>query len=265
MPLLGLTNAQAKLAKWLLRGAGEAIPLALAWLGGQVDTNAEAPSNLEWRRVVLRWARTTPTGTVEDYAQVKFDIVNVTSDELDTSWTTTDYNNVQAALGTFRTAIVPYISPSFLMHEARYYRMQFNDVPDITRPFADTGSPVDVRAMSDVAGTQTGNLPYQVAQSVTLRTSWAKHWGRIYLPTPGSGAFDSYGRLTSTQRSGIAGAVKALFGTWHDAGFYPVIPVGQLDKQPFHGLLGVTAVVADDVPDVQRRRRPKQVAARTVA
>lgn len=265
MALLGLTSAQAKFAKWLIRAAENAIPAAVAWLADDLLANPEAAPELEWRRVVTQWVKATPTGTVEDIATFKFDVVNVTADELDVTWTTTDYGNVMTPLGVFRSAIVPYVNPAYSYQGTKIYRMRFNPVADPAKPFLDTGAPAYATSGTLVPGTQTGSLPYQVAQSVTLRTAWPKHWGRVYLPTPGSAAFDSYGRLTSTQRSGIAGAVKTLLGSWHDAGFYPVIPVTQVEKQVFHGLLDVTEIVADDVPDVIRRRRPKQVGARTIA
>lgn len=262
MPLLGLTSAQAKLAKWLIRAAGEAVPFALSWLTTDLAANSEAPSDLEWRRFVLQWSRSTPSGTTEDRAQFKLDLVNITSDELDTTWTTADYYAVRDAFATWRTSMLASVSSSQTFAELRAYRMMFNPAPDLAKPFADSGPPTYVQTIAQ-AGTQTGTLPYQVAPTCTFRTAWAKHWGRIYVPTPGTAAVDSNGRLTSTYRTALQTATATLLSTLHDAGFYPVVPVGQLNKSPFHALIGVTTVVVDDVPDVQRRRRPRQVAART--
>jgi hypothetical protein len=136
-------------------------------------------------------------------------------------------------------------------------------VPDLLRPFAETGPPSSLVVIGPSAGTGTGVLPYQTAPTVTFRTAWPKHWGRIYLPVPPAAALDSTGRFTSSYRSTMHTAVKALLGGLHDDGFYPVIPVGQLNKEPWHALLSVSAVVMDDIPDVQRRRRPRQVVSRT--
>lgn len=262
MPLFGLSAASWKYAKTLLRVAGEAVPLGLAWLEDELAANAEAPDTLEWRRFVLRWSRATPAGTVEDYAQFKLDIVNVTDDELDTTWTTADNYVVRDAFAAWRTAMLASVSSSQTFAELRAYRMRFNPTPDLTRPFAETGPPTYVQTIAQ-AGTQTGTLPYQVAPTCTFRTAWAKHWGRIYVPTPGTAAVDSNGRLTSTYRTALQGATATMVSSLVDAGMYPVVPVGQLDKVPFHALLGITTVVVDDVPDVQRRRRPRRVAART--
>lgn len=264
MPLLGLTTAQAKLAKWLVRAAETAIPAGLAWLGSELTAQGEAPEALEWRRVVVTWTRSTPAGTVEDRAQFKLDLLNVTSDEVDVTWTSGDDTTVKNAFGTAVTALANLHGSHQVFREMKYYRMKFNPVPDIERPFMDTGPPTFVQDWTTNM-TVASVLPYQVAPAVTLRTAWAKHWGRIYLPTPGTVHLDTNGRLTTTYRAGASAAVKTLLSTLHDAGFYPVIPVGQVNKNSFHGLLGVTAVVSDDVPDIQRRRRPKQAAVRTVA
>lgn len=262
MALLGLTSAQAKLAKWLLRQAGQVVPPALAWLTADLVANTEAPAELEWRRFVLRWSRSTPAGTSEDFAQFKLDLVNVTADALDTTWTQADYFAVRDAFATWRTGMLASISTSQSFTELKAYRMRFNPEPDLIRPFADTGPPQYLQTIAQ-AGTQTGTLPYQIAPTCTLRTGWPRHWGRFYAPTPGTAAIDSNGRLTSTYRSALQTATATMLSTLHDAGFYPVVPVGQLDKTPFHGLLSPTVIVVDDVPDVQRRRRPRQVAART--
>lgn len=264
MPLLGLTSAQAKLAKWLVRSAGQAIPAGLAWLGSDLVSQPEAPDTLEWRRFVIKWTRLTPVGTVEDFAQFKLDLVNITSDELDVTWTDADYAAVKTPIQTFCTAQLPRIAGSQTFSELRAYAMRFNPAPDPARPFAETGSPRYVTTLTGT-GSIANTLPYQVAPTVTFRTAWARHWGRIYLPTPPTTMIDTNGRLTSTYTTSTGTAAKTMLSSLHDAGFYPVVPVGQLDKNSFHALLGITAVVVDDVPDIQRRRRAKQPAVRSVA
>lgn len=263
MPLLGMTTAQAKLARWLIRAAGETIPAAVAWLAADLTGNVAAPETLEWRRFVLRWTRSTPAGTVEDFAQFKLDLLNITSDELDVTWTDADNAAVRALFNTFNVALSTYAANNQTSADLRAYRVRFNPVPDLLRPFADTGPPTYVSPMAQ-NWSATPGMPYQVAPTVTMRTGWAKHWGRAYLPTPGITHLDTNGRFTSAYRTGVGGLWKTMLGGLHDAGFYPVIPVGQVNKEPFHALLGVSAIVVDDVPDVQRRRRPKMAAVRSV-
>jgi hypothetical protein len=82
------------------------------------------------------------------------------------------------------------------------------------------------------------------------------------LPTPLSSTLDANGRLGATFRGTVTGAFKALGDTLADADFLPCVPVSDLNRQPYHALLGVTLYGMDDVPDVQRRRRPRQPALR---
>lgn len=264
MPIFSIANTLLRRSKWLLRAAEEAVPLGLAWLTTDLADNAEATGDFEWRRFVYEVTRTTPSGTTEDRAQFKLDLINITSGDIDNTWTTGDLTTCHNALFALGTALKPYTAPTHSFDRIKAYRMRFNPVPDLKRPFADSGPPV-WNAQSAQVGTGTGVLPYQVAATVTLRTAWPKHWGRIYLPGPHATAIDTTGRFTSTYRGGVNGAVDACLDTLAAADFFPVVPVGQLDKDPFHALLGVELNVTDDVPDVQRRRRPRSVAARSVS
>src|SRR4051812_49579762 len=108
MPLLGLTNVQAKYAKWLVRAAEYALPAGVSWLTSLLDASGSAGTDLEWRRYVFKLSRSTPAATVEDIAQFKFDLLNVTNDEVDNTWTTTDYGNVGGPQGTLRTNLLPF-------------------------------------------------------------------------------------------------------------------------------------------------------------
>lgn len=250
--------------KFLVRAGEMAIPAGLAWMADQISEDAEV-SSLEWVRWQCIIGRSTPALTSEDKAQFKVDLLNITSGNVDTSWTAGDFANVKAKFDTFCTAMKAYTTDSHTFDSYRAYHMRFNPSPDITRPFADTGAPVYV---ATGVGNATGSirLPYQVAATVTLRTAWAKHWGRIYLPGPfyTGGAVDANGRLPALYRTAVANLVFDLFDDLAAADFLPVVPVGQLEKQPFHALLGVSETVVDDIPDVQRRRRPKMAAARTI-
>jgi hypothetical protein len=154
--------------------------------------------------------------------------------------------------------------------EYRYYRMRFNaedpgpaGMPAIKpKPFQLTGPPVNITP-SVKAGTNVVQSPYQVAATVTFRTPFPKHWGRIYLPTF-SGTLTNFGRIGPTAQTNIANAAFDLQDDLQAAGFLVVVPMTQMAKQKFHGLLGVTKVVVDDIPDVIRRRRPKMAAIRQV-
>lgn len=234
----------------------------MAWLEDYLD-ESETDDDLTWMRIHLEWTRATPTGTVEDRAQSKLDILNITSGAVDGSFTSGDWTAVDTRIAAWRTSQMDRWSSSYTFAGYKGYQMRFNVGGDPRKPFAETGPPLWVSGQS-YAGTGTAGIPYQVSSACTLRTAWPKHWGRCYLPTPGVGDLDAYGRLTSAHRTDVANAMRLLVDDLADADFLTVIPVTQVNKTPLYGLLGVTDVVSDDVPDIQRRRRPKQPAARTV-
>lgn len=253
-----------KFVKAAVKAAELAIPAGFAYLDGLLaDSGTGDP--LEWRRFVLRVSRSSPSGTSEDIAQIKLDLVNLTGGTVDTSWTSGDYAAVKARLDTLTTALKPYMASVAAWSEYRAYHMSYNTTPDVLRPFVDTGPPLYV-ATATGAGTGVGVMPYQVAVSVTFRTAWPKHWGRVYMPLPwlSGGLVDTFGRINPGYRTAVANLWHAALSGLADDGFLAVVPVGQVGKAPYHALLGVSDVVVDDVPDVVRRRRPRQVGARTV-
>lgn len=262
MTAFALSQSALKAARWAFRVAEYAVPAGLAWLEAELEDQADEPDPIEWRRFVVQATRNTPAGTVEDVAQFKLDLLNITAGVVDSSWTTADHTACHNAIYAMLQALQPYMATTHTFSRIKAYRMAFNDVADITRPFADSGAPVWNSAIT-LAGTGTGAQAYQVAGTVTFRTAWPRHWGRIYLPGPPTARLDAYGRFDATYRTSVDNAVTAGMTALRDADFFPVVPVGQLDKLPFHALLHVTACVVDDVPDVQRRRRPRQVLARS--
>lgn len=258
-----------KLVKWLVKKAPEAVPPVALYLLSLLDEDEDV-SELAWVRAHVRFSRATPTGTVEDYAQFKLDLMNITSGAVDTSWTAGDFSACTTAITTFLTTLQADTANSHTAKEIRYYAMAFNPsdpgpggLPSVRpRPFMDTGPPLDIATLS-IAGGGSTRMAYQVATTVTLKTAWPKHWGRIYLPGP-SATIDSTGRLPSVYQQKVANAFFDLNDDLSAAGFLLQVPVGQVSKQRFHALLGLTQVVVDDIPDVVRRRRAKQAFVRAV-
>lgn len=263
---MAITGASAAWGKWLIK-AGVEVGGALA--GYLIDdltggTSDNATADVQWRRYQLSWVRTTPTGTSEDRATIKFDIVNMTAGAIDPTWNSTDFSTVQGLIGSWAVAMRAYQSPNHDYQGEKVYRMAFNPSGWPDKPFVESGAPVYAHAVGGTGGSGTGVLPYQVAATVTLRTTLARHWGRVYLPGPAAATIDTYGRFTSTARTGIASATETLIEGLASAGFHVVVPMTQHNKGPAFGLLSVPAIAVDDVPDVQRRRRPRQVLARAV-
>jgi hypothetical protein len=224
---------------------------------------SDVEENLEWRRVVCLINRSTPTGTTEDRASVSLDLLNVTASAPDATWITADYTACETALSTFWSSHASLMHTSHQVVQYRWYRMAFRPMTD-TKPFALTGPPQRITTVSHV-GSSTAQTPYQLAISVTERTAVPRHWGRMYLPiVSGSATMDSFGRWASGIRASVAANAETLYETLAAGGFHPVVPVTQIEKTPARGLLGVTEIAVDDIPDVQRRRRPRTVLARSV-
>lgn len=247
-----------KTVKWLLRAAEFAVPAGIAWLEDELDAN-EAASDPHWVRVIISGARTSPGTTSEDRAQFKLDLLNITGGALDSSWTSADLNSVHSDITAFLTALQPLTANNLTFNEVRYYDMSFNPAADVLKPFAETGPPIRKTTVS-YAGSVSVTQPYQIAATITFRTAWPRHWGRIYLPNPahGSGAYTAYGRFSATYESALTTAFDTFVDALGSHDFLLTVPVGQLNKQAFHALLGVPLFAIDDIPDVQRRRRPRQ-------
>lgn len=262
MPLPATANAWKNL-KTLIKQFGDIIIPAGAYLYELLDDDAEQ-ADIAWMRLNLRYSRATPTGTSEDMAQFKVDVVNITGGAIDSTWTAGDFTAVEGALDTFTTALAARIESGHVLKEYRAYRMMFNpDDPGVgnrskTNGFAysQSGPPVWVKA-KNVPGAFAPAMPYQTACAVTLKTGWPRHWGRCYIPGVAIG-LDTYGRFGATGRQAIANAFFDLNDDLTGAGFLPVVPITQVHNVAFHGLLGVNQFVVDDIPDVIRRRRPKQ-------
>jgi len=259
-----------KLLRFAVREAAYAIPSAVSYIEDLLDNN-EAVDGITWMRWIVEWTRLTPGGTSEDKAQFKWDLLNITGGTVDSTWTAGDFTTVRTAFETWRTNQWSSFGTSQVMAGYKAYAMSYN--PGDPGPgmrnksnglaFAPTGPPRYVSTQVQ-AGSGATAIPYQVAPSVTFRTALPRHWGRIYLPTPATSSLDSTGRLTSGFRTAMADGASLLGKTLSDGDFLPVVPMTDLNRQTFHGLLGVTQYVVDDIPDIQRRRRPRQAANRTI-
>lgn len=237
-------------------------PFVAGYLYDLVTHSADVDEDVEWRRVHCMFTRGTPTGTTEDQMMCTFDIVNITGGAVDSSWTTTDYTQCETALDAFWTAYAPSMYLQSTLTSYRWYRRSFNPYTT-SKPFADSGPPQRVTAKS-IVGTGSSALPPQVAITATELTAFPHHWGRVYLPWPGQATTGSFGRIGSSTITAVANAYQALATSLQGNGFFPVVPVTQVNKVPARGLLTVGGVQVDDVYDVQRSRRGRQPAIRTV-
>jgi hypothetical protein len=171
--------------------------------------------------------------------------INLTGGELDQTWVTADYTAVESAVEAFWSSQAAKISTGCQLVEHRWYGYGAGVVAP--------NPPSRVQTLATpLAGTGTGAWVRQVASTITLRTALRRHWGRLYVPI-NSDQFITNGQLSSSFTDAIAAAARTmLMVSPSTQGVVPAV----YDRQR-HIVFGVTAVEVDSVPDIQRRRRPR--------
>lgn len=271
------------LAKWLIK---HAVPFALAGLESfYTDGVAEVvnPDDASWRRQVWKYQRNTPLGTEEDYALWGVDIVNVTSNTIDSTWTEGDFALVEAAASELAQALSGMQASHHTLVERAYYMRAFNpDIPwgqpvprIVTDPdtgeqeemnrFVRGGPPVFRQALTLAGGATPSGAPYQAAMSVTLKTPTRKHWGRIYLPgLAGTATPGTNGRFSTAACQQVANLFAEYAADLSANDFYLSVTTTQHEKKYAAAHHAVREIQVDDVPDVIRRRRPRQASVRSI-
>jgi hypothetical protein len=215
--------------------------------------DATAPDQNSWRHVQVVYHPTGSTDAADEWI-MGFDIANITGGVLDSTWTPADYTAVGTPMITMLNALLAGQHIQCTRKEARFYRRAFNPLSNAQNPFAPSGPPENVASWTGV-GTGTGYSPAQVAISVTEKTTYPRHWGRMYIPGVEVGDITGALHIPATRVDAIAQAVHDCYAAWMAAEFFPVVPVTQVLGAPTRGLLTVTEVQVDDVYDVIRRRR----------
>lgn len=208
------------------------------------------------------WEFTTNIDPADRYVNT-FDVVNITNGAVDNSWTAQDLDDLHAGLMLLVTAVRAQMSQGMRIKEIRYYQMYFNPIIPVDErppdwkddPYGHSGPPVRVTAINGAGDVAGFSLPPQVAVSVTEKTAYPRHWGRTYLPPLHVNAVAASGYISAQVVANIADGVSNMFASLHQDELYPVVPVVQVDKEPFRGLLTVNEIQVDNVFDVIRRRR----------
>lgn len=246
-PIPAPLPAWAKAALWL-----EPVIESYLW---DLLTNAHSvasPPALEWRRVQCTFANTV-SNKPEDRAAVSFDLANITGGDIDASWTPADYTTCETALDAFWNDYRATMCNFWKLDSYRWYRRSFNDYSH-DKPFVDSGPPSRVTTKS-LAGTGTNWMPTQVSITLTEKTAMPKHWGRSYLPTPSQLYITSGGVFQNSYADQVADSARTLYAALAAAEFPMVVPVTQVDKASARGLLTVSSLQVDNIPDIIRRRR----------
>ena len=209
---------------------------------GVSDTQDAIGGQETGRRCILRWTR---TGLAEDVLQTHIDLVNITTGQLDDTWTGGDYGACETAISAFWTTYKAYVPDELTLAEYRWYRIG----PGATPPEpAVRVTPVGVAATN--AGT---NLPHQISCAVTWKTALRKRWGRSYLPGPTPTQLAAAtGHFTTAWVDVVAGAIDTMVDALAASDFYVVVYSPTRQR-----LYTVESVQVDDIPDVIRRRRSR--------
>jgi len=240
-----------------------ALQAVLQYIHEMSSSSAAIPD--EWRRAQISWQRSGTT-LAADHMVTSMDIVNITNSDIDNSWTDSDHSQVVGAINAALNDLRPQWSPNVSHIETRLYRMQFTDPPAlpyppnyVDKPFVKSGPPVwTVSGVGPGLHPNTGayNAP-QVAISTTDRTPYRRHWGRNYWPAVPPENVASDGHYLPAFVDAWATGLEGLYANLSAQEFFPVVTVSQIDSVYARGLLTVTELQVDDVPDVVRRRRPR--------
>src|SRR6187402_3891693 len=105
-----------KYRKIILRLAEDAAWIAYVALFDD-DVDDVDLNDAEWRRVVLKFTRTAPSGATEDAAYVKFDIFSLGDDWIPATWSTGHYTQNETILNTWWGSVKPYVSANHTLAE----------------------------------------------------------------------------------------------------------------------------------------------------
>jgi len=253
----------AKLAKYGLRAAGEAWAIYEAYLAGE---HVKDPVVGEWRQLQWHFTRSTPAGRSEDRAIMTFDFFNVTDNDWDSTWTTADYTAVETPALTCWNALKGVVQSNHTLVEMRWFRRSFREVMTPSVRFNPSGPPERITPVgtSGSLSTTGGNAIYQAACSITEVGPLPGHWGRTYLPGVSATNVDASSRFITTCCDAVATAVQTWYSAAWTAQLIPCIATTQLNKNLGGFITPVLEIHVDDVPDVIRRRRPKQTTYRAI-
>lgn len=229
----------------------EGLQSALEYIGEMNTVDDTEPH--EWRRCSFKWhqpADPDPANVV----MTSIDVVNITGGTIDSTWTAADYTTVDAHMANIAGAWSQRQWQPWTHFERTYHRMQFNPLLN-SKPFAPTGPPEKVYPVNTPGILSAVQAP-QVAATHTELTAYRKHWGRSYWPCPSSSQMALDGHLGTPLVDAFGTGIANEYAALQAAEFFPVVVVTQVQGLPARGLLTVTDVQVDNVPDVIRRRRP---------
>lgn len=241
-----------------------ASPEGSYWLAESRDFDAvmtdAGASNLSCSRLTMKFTRTVPATLTEDRAMTHFWFAKSAGGGLFSYVPTSELDDVEVFVDAFFTTIKTRIADDFVLAEYAWHTYEW-DTPRTDDGKGQKPGPAVRVVTKSVAGTDASStLPHQVAMNVTLRTASRRHWGRSAFPGLTNGSLQgNYGRWSSGVVDEWANAVNTL----HDNAQAASYQLG-VWSQLHPAFLTPVQIVADDVPDIIRKRRPKQTGYRKI-
>jgi hypothetical protein len=223
------------------------------------------PADVSWSRVEFHFSRTTPAGTQEDRAITKLDLGSVDDAPAIAPLSAGERATANTILSTMWGSILGRVMNNHALVEYRWYDMRFANPMTPDKRFLERGAPVeiypDTRTGTD---STTARSIYQASLSVTLKTAARRHWGRLYIPGVAAPNVDTNGRFSAACTDAVRDAFGVAITDLLADGTLLLVPSTQVDGQLQAALLQPHELQVDNVPDVIRKRRPKQASIRDV-
>lgn len=233
------------------------------WATQSIDHDADVGDQsglLGASRVTLKWNRIVPSGLSEDQSMTKFWFAKIAGPDF-SQIPIAELSTIEGFLNTFITNVTTVIHGDYQLVEYAWHQFDENSPRTDDRvlgpgngPGQKPGPAVRVTSKAVFGGGAGVRLPDQVTMNVTLRTASRRHWGRSCFPGMVSTELQNqYGRWKSTDVDLWATQVDVLHNSSQTAGY-------QLGvwSQSHPAFLTPKTIEADDVPDIQRRRRAKR-------
>jgi hypothetical protein len=185
--------------------------------------------------------------STRDIMETSFALFKIDGTDPSPSWDGTDFSNAETIFETWWGAVKGYF-PALLKFEAiKWYQEGAAIVPP---------NPVHRTTVVNVAGTgSNAALPPQCSSTVTLQVPLRKNWGRFYLPQLDISVLQTAGTTEGRYKNAfVDDMATAAHDMFDDLGGIGLIPA--VYSRAGHSFMAVGAVEVDDVPDIQRRRRP---------
>lgn len=209
--------------------------------------NTAADSSWGYSRLSLIFGRAQPSGGREDNMQIDFSIALNAGGGLISSLSSTDMANAEADVDTWFTTM-----KTRLVNEVTLLRYDWRHLNGYGHKF----TPIARTTTKNVVGTDASvSIPYQDAETCTFRTASRRHWGRIYFPGLTTAWLTNNGLLSTSACVALLNATDTLKGSLESHAGSLLLGVG---SSKFYGFLTLIQMEVDNVPDIQRRRRPNK-------